>query len=106
MGMKGKDEKVIKSGTEFMTILGFVFIALGIIGSMALMMSFDWETYNELKGYSFSNEEELNILKPQMINTIVISGAILLVNVAIGAFFIAIDKIAWTLKKIQLGMTD
>lgn len=97
------DKKVIKSGLEFMNVLGKAIIALGIITCVVLLLNFDWGAYNEAQ--SVFNDEP-NLLEAEMRSTVTLAFVSVISSIVLGALFIAIDRIALTLKKIQLGVKD
>lgn len=88
-----------KSRVEFLFILGVIFIILGLIGFLVIVTSFDYELYNDIKD-RITFIDEANIMKAQLVNTWITGSGFLLANLAIGAFFIALDRIALTLREI------
>lgn len=96
--------KVVRSGTEFMAVFGVILIVIGAIGAIGIIASFDWESYKESKDYSYGLEDTLMI--PDITSMWVKAGATLIGSLAAGLLFIAVDRIALTLKRIQLGLKD
>lgn len=74
-------------------LMGIIFITLGVIGFVGIIVSFDWESYNNIKGLSYSFADELAVMKSQLTNVWVIGISVLVVNVAIGILLMAIDRI-------------
>lgn len=102
--MSEKEIKKVSSGTEFMTVIGVIIIILGFIAAGLYIYIFDWETYNSIKDLSLTYDDEIEMMTNEMYNMFVTAGLIVFVNIIIGSFFIAVDRIALILKKIQLGI--
>lgn len=81
----------------FAGVMGIVFIILGVVGFIGIMLSFDWELYNEVKDYT-SYEIEANIMKSELTTTVIMAGATLIINLAVGSILIALDTIINLLK--------
>ena len=104
--MDNKKETTVKSDVEFMKVIGIVIIVLGVLGAIGILTTFDWSTYSDIKSYAYTYSDELSVLKPMMIDAVTMAGATLLVSISIGSFFIAVDKVALNIKKIQLGIKE
>lgn len=99
VGYMSKDK--INSGTKFMNSLGIGFIVLGIIAFVLMVVSFDYVHYID-----YAVGEEKMYMQSELLTTWFYGLSALVINIAIGTFFIAVDKISVTLKKIQLGIKD
>jgi len=95
--MKEEDGS-IESGIEYMYKIGLTFIVIGFVLGIGVLMSFDWDMYYEYKN---SYEEELqNAASGELITIWVMAIVAVVVPSAIGLLFMALDRIAHTLRLI------
>lgn len=87
-------------GTTFVKIMGIIFIVIGIIGSIAIMFTFDWDTYNVIKDRALF-QDETALMRADLINTWTMAGLALIGNLAIGSVLLALDQIIQLLKRLS-----
>jgi len=104
MNDNNQENKTIQSGTEFMTVIGIVIMVLGFIMAVSYVYIFDWETYNSIKDLSLTYENEIEMMTNEKYNMFITAGLIAYASVIVGSFFIAVDRIALTLKKILISI--
>ncbi len=83
----------------FVGVMGIILIILGVIGTIGILFSFDWSTYNDIKGSSILYEDELIIMKAELNTIWIMAGASLIGCLALGSILLALDKIIQLLKK-------
>lgn len=102
--MNKEQEGSVKSGIDYMNIIGKALIVVGFILAIGVLLSFNWDMYYELKN---SYDEELEqAANGELISIWVMAVVALIVPSATGLIFIALDRIAHTLKLIQLQTKD
>lgn len=90
-----------KKDLTFAEFMGIVFIIIGVIGSISIVASFDYGTYNEIKQYEATYADEIQFMKDNLFSTWVVGIGSLIGCVAIGTLFITLGKILGVLNDIK-----
>lgn len=85
----------------FAGFMGAIFIVIGVIGLFAIVTSFDYETYNEIKDYSATYADEIVIMESELQSVWILGIASLIINVAIGTVLLTLGKIVRLLEDIR-----
>lgn len=84
--------------TKFM---GICFIVLGVIGCIAIVASFDYSYYNDIKHLTLTYAEEIEFMKEELTLTWAVGLIVLITNVAFGTLLITLDSILGELIRIR-----
>lgn len=83
-------------------VLGIIFIIIGALSLLGSVVTFDYEEYNFIKKLSFTQSEEILIMKNELFMRWVLGLASLLICSTIGLFLMATEKIIGLLEKGNL----
>lgn len=81
--------------------IGIVFIAIGVITFIMFIASFDWSTYNSIKGLVYTYGDEIEYMQDELAGTWIMALGSLIVNVAIGVTLMVLGKILSALNDIK-----
>lgn len=84
---------------SFAGIMGIIFIVIGVVGSIGILLSFDWSTWNHVKELPLTQADTIAVLKVQRTDTFIMSAVTLIGNLAVGSLLLAMDKIIQLLTK-------
>lgn len=84
-------------------VLAIIIIILGVLGSLAIVVSFDREAYDYAKENKIIYEEEYEVLKAELSATWVYASGILIGSLASGMVILALERIMITLEVIKNG---
>lgn len=92
---------------SFTGVMGIILIIIGIVGAVGIVLSFDWSQYSYVKDVSSIYEERLITMKAELTTTLIMAGATLIGNLALGSVLLALDKIIQLLKELgRDGMVE
>ena len=81
--------------------IGIAFIAIGVITFIVFIASFDWSTYNSIKGLVYTYGDEIEYMQDELVGTWIMALGSLIVNAAIGVTLMVLGKILSALNDIK-----
>jgi len=82
-------------------IIGVIFMFLGVIAFLYMVLSFDYDYYNEIKHTKVSDNIERIVMEEQLIIHWVVGLTSLISSVAVGTVLLTLDKIAGLIEDVR-----
>ena len=83
-------------------VFGVIFIVIGVVAFFIILLSFDWDYYNSIKGYSYTYSDEIEIMKQQLADTWISAIILLVANVSVGIVLMTLGKMLGLLEAIAI----